>query len=166
MPLTLVSSPLVEPSAALDDASPPSGAPKLDDDSPPSDERALDDDSPSSDELAFDDDSPSSRVIADSLAAQMREVLSSLTPREEKVLRMRFGIGEQTAAAEEEVGQDFEVTRQRIREIEAKALRKLRARQVASEVDAPAAADLGASERDTPDRDTPDHDTPDDDAPA
>ena len=54
------------------------------------------------------------------------QVLATLTPREEKVLRMRFGIGENTDHTLEEVGQDFEVTRERIRQIEAKALRKLR----------------------------------------
>jgi RNA polymerase primary sigma factor len=53
-------------------------------------------------------------------------VLTSLTPREEKVLRMRFGIGEKADHTLEEVGRDFHVTRERIRQIEAKALRKLR----------------------------------------
>jgi DNA-binding CsgD family transcriptional regulator len=60
------------------------------------------------------------------LAEQTRKVLKTLTPREEKVLRMRFGIGEKSDHTLEEVGQDFEVTRERIRQIEAKALRKLR----------------------------------------
>ena len=60
------------------------------------------------------------------LAEQTRRVLKTLTPREEKVLRMRFGIGEKSDHTLEEVGQDFEVTRERIRQIEAKALRKLR----------------------------------------
>ena len=55
-----------------------------------------------------------------------RDVLKSLTPREEKVLRMRFGIGERRDHTLEEIGQDFDVTRERIRQIEAKALRKLR----------------------------------------
>ncbi len=50
----------------------------------------------------------------------------TLTPREEKVLRMRFGIGERSDHTLEEVGQNFDVTRERIRQIEAKALRKLR----------------------------------------
>jgi RNA polymerase primary sigma factor len=65
-------------------------------------------------------------VISMDLAAQTRKVLATLTPREEKVLRMRFGIGERTEHTLEEVGQDFSVTRERIRQIEAKALRKLR----------------------------------------
>jgi RNA polymerase primary sigma factor len=70
--------------------------------------------------------SPSDAVINMNLAEQTRKVLATLTPREEKVLRMRFGIGEKSDHTLEEVGQDFEVTRERIRQIEAKALRKLR----------------------------------------
>ncbi len=70
--------------------------------------------------------SPSEAVISLNLAEQTRKVLATLTPREEKVLRMRFGIGEKSDHTLEEVGQDFEVTRERIRQIEAKALRKLR----------------------------------------
>ena len=69
--------------------------------------------------------SPADAVISLDLAEQTRKVLSTLTPREEKVLRMRFGIGENSDHTLEEVGQDFEVTRERIRQIEAKALRKL-----------------------------------------
>jgi RNA polymerase primary sigma factor len=69
--------------------------------------------------------SPADAVISMNLAEQTRKVLATLTPREEKVLRMRFGIGEKTDHTLEEVGQDFEVTRERIRQIEAKALRKL-----------------------------------------
>ena len=65
-------------------------------------------------------------VINLNLSEQTRKVLSTLTPREEKVLRMRFGIGEKADHTLEEVGQDFLVTRERIRQIEAKALRKLR----------------------------------------
>jgi RNA polymerase primary sigma factor len=53
-------------------------------------------------------------------------ILSTLSPREERVLRMRFGIGTQSDHTLEEVGQQFTVTRERIRQIEAKALRKLR----------------------------------------
>ena len=70
--------------------------------------------------------SPSNAVISMNLSEQTRKVLATLTPREEKVLRMRFGIGEKSDHTLEEVGQDFEVTRERIRQIEAKALRKLR----------------------------------------
>jgi len=70
--------------------------------------------------------SPSDAVIGLNLSEQTRRVLKTLTPREEKVLRMRFGIGEKSDHTLEEVGQDFEVTRERIRQIEAKALRKLR----------------------------------------
>lgn len=70
--------------------------------------------------------SPIDAVINMNLAEQTRKVLATLTPREEKVLRMRFGIGEKSDHTLEEVGQDFEVTRERIRQIEAKALRKLR----------------------------------------
>lgn len=65
-------------------------------------------------------------VSSNSLADQTNKVLSTLTAREEKVLRMRFGIGEKTDHTLEEVGQSFDVTRERIRQIEAKALRKLR----------------------------------------
>jgi RNA polymerase primary sigma factor len=69
---------------------------------------------------------PSEAVININLSEQTRRVLATLTPREEKVLRMRFGIGEKSDHTLEEVGQDFFVTRERIRQIEAKALRKLR----------------------------------------
>jgi len=69
---------------------------------------------------------PSENVIHRNLAEQTRKVLATLTPREERVLRMRFGIGERSDHTLEEVGQDFDVTRERIRQIEAKALRKLR----------------------------------------
>ena len=70
--------------------------------------------------------SPADAVMSITLSEQTRAVLSTLTPREEKVLRMRFGIGEKSDHTLEEVGQDFFVTRERIRQIEAKALRKLR----------------------------------------
>jgi len=70
--------------------------------------------------------SPIEAVIKSNLSESTAKVLATLTPREEKVLRMRFGIGEKSDHTLEEVGQDFEVTRERIRQIEAKALRKLR----------------------------------------
>jgi len=70
--------------------------------------------------------SPSEAAISINLAEQTRKSLATLTPREEKVLRMRFGIGEKADHTLEEVGRDFHVTRERIRQIEAKALRKLR----------------------------------------
>jgi RNA polymerase primary sigma factor len=70
--------------------------------------------------------SPSDAVVNLNLCEQTRMVLATLTPREEKVLRMRFGIGQKADHTLEEVGKDFDVTRERIRQIEAKALRKLR----------------------------------------
>jgi len=70
--------------------------------------------------------SPANAVVNMNLHEQTRRVLATLTPREEKVLRMRFGIGEKSDHTLEEVGQNFDVTRERIRQIEAKALRKLR----------------------------------------
>jgi RNA polymerase primary sigma factor len=70
--------------------------------------------------------SPSEAAIDRNLSEQMRKALNSLTPREAQVLRLRFGIGEKSDHTLEEVGKDFEVTRERIRQIEAKALRKLR----------------------------------------
>jgi RNA polymerase primary sigma factor len=69
---------------------------------------------------------PSEAAVSLNLSEQTRKVLATLTPREEKVLRMRFGIGEKADHTLEEVGKDFAVTRERIRQIEAKALRKLR----------------------------------------
>ena len=70
--------------------------------------------------------SPLEAAIRYDLQRQINGALETLTPREEKVLRKRFGIGEATDHTLEEVGQDFEVTRERIRQIEAKALRKLK----------------------------------------
>ena len=69
---------------------------------------------------------PADAVIHSALAEQTRDLLATLAPREARVLRMRFGIGERSNLTLEEVGADFEVTRERIRQIEAKALRKLR----------------------------------------
>ena len=69
---------------------------------------------------------PQEAVTEQSLTDQTLKVLSTLAPREARVLKMRFGIGERSNHTLEEVGQDFEVTRERIRQIEAKALRKLR----------------------------------------
>ena len=70
--------------------------------------------------------SPSDAVINLNLKEQTESVLKSLTPREEKVIKMRFGVGDGSEHTLEEVGQNFAVTRERIRQIEAKALRKLR----------------------------------------
>ena len=70
--------------------------------------------------------SPSDAAISTNLSEHTRQALATLTPREEKILRMRFGIGEKSEHTLEEVGQDFKVTRERIRQIEAKALTKLR----------------------------------------
>ncbi len=69
---------------------------------------------------------PQEHAISDDLAEQLNKALATLTPREEKVVRMRFGIGEKYDHTLEEVGQTFYVTRERIRQIEAKALRKLK----------------------------------------
>ena len=75
-----------------------------------------------------DDDSPAPQDAAayTMLKEQLAEVMSTLTPREAKVLRLRFGLDDGKARTLEEVGKEFEVTRERIRQIEAKALRKLR----------------------------------------
>ena len=70
--------------------------------------------------------SPAEAVINLNLKEQTDSVLKSLTPREEKVIKMRFGVGDGSEHTLEEVGQNFAVTRERIRQIEAKALRKLR----------------------------------------
>ena len=75
-----------------------------------------------------DDDAPAPAEVAafTLLKEQLMEVLDTLTPREEKVLRLRFGLDDGKARTLEEVGREFNVTRERIRQIEAKALRKLR----------------------------------------
>ena len=72
------------------------------------------------------DVSPAEAVINLNLKEQTENVLRTLTPREEKVIKMRFGVGDGSEHTLEEVGQSFAVTRERIRQIEAKALRKLR----------------------------------------
>jgi RNA polymerase primary sigma factor len=70
--------------------------------------------------------SPVDAVMHTNLREQTQSVLKTLTPREEKVLKMRFGVGGGSEHTLEEVGQNFTVTRERIRQIESKALRKLR----------------------------------------
>ena len=69
---------------------------------------------------------PIDSAVHSNLRLTTTRILSTLTPREERVLRMRFGIGMNTDHTLEEVGQQFSVTRERIRQIEAKALRKLK----------------------------------------
>ncbi len=71
-------------------------------------------------------EAPSDHIEEAALREQIDEVLSTLTPREEKVIRMRYGIGEPTHYSLEEIGSRFALTRERIRQIEIKALRKLR----------------------------------------
>jgi RNA polymerase primary sigma factor len=71
-------------------------------------------------------DSPAELTGQSILRDQMEEVLSTLAPREKKVLMLRFGIGDGTPRTLEEVGKEFAVTRERVRQIEAKALRKMR----------------------------------------
>jgi len=70
--------------------------------------------------------SPESRIENNALKRQFAEVLATLTPREEKVIRLRYGLDDEKPKTLEEVGRIFNVTRERIRQIEAKALRKLR----------------------------------------
>jgi len=70
--------------------------------------------------------SPAEAASDSRLREETRVVLGTLTPREEKVVRMRFGVGERSDHTLEEVGREFQVTRERIRQIEAKALKKLR----------------------------------------
>ena len=77
-------------------------------------------------DLADEGPSPEYGVIASDLKTAVENALLSLTPREERVLRKRFGIGLKTDYTLEEVGVEFSVTRDRIRQIEAKALRKLK----------------------------------------
>ncbi|MFP4601215.1 MAG: sigma-70 family RNA polymerase sigma factor, partial [Persicimonas sp.] len=77
---------------------------------------------------------PAEEAFTQNLKDETIGLLASLTPREEKILRMRFGIGEKTDHTLEEVGQDFNLTRERIRQIEAKALQKLRQPDRANEL--------------------------------
>ena len=70
--------------------------------------------------------SPLDAAISVSLAQRVRDVLATLSPRERKVLRLRFGIDDDNERTLQVVGQDFGVSRERIRQIEAQALRKLR----------------------------------------
>ena len=69
---------------------------------------------------------PAEAAAATLLKEQLNEVLDTLTDREQKGLRLRFGMNDGRARTLEEVGKEFDVTRERIRQIEAKALRKLR----------------------------------------
>ena len=79
-------------------------------------------------EFIIDEKSPNAEKYSldDGLVMAVSRVLRTLTPREEKILRMRFGIGEKSDYTLEEVGLDFNVTRERIRQIEAQALERLR----------------------------------------
>ena len=70
--------------------------------------------------------SPTESAAQDILKAQLMAVIETLTPREQKVIRLRYGLDDNHARTLEEVGKEFNVTRERIRQIEAKALRKLR----------------------------------------
>jgi RNA polymerase primary sigma factor len=69
---------------------------------------------------------PSEKVLAETLELQTRGVLATLTPREETILRMRFGIGHGLEYTLEEIGREFQITRERVRQIESGGLRKLR----------------------------------------
>ena len=80
----------------------------------------------SPDSLPSPETGPHERSCKINLAEQTRKVLADLTPREEKVLKMRFGIGKKRDQTLEEIGNDFAVTKERIRNIEAKALQRLR----------------------------------------
>ena len=75
-----------------------------------------------------DENAPAPAELASNamMREQLQEVLHTLTPREEKVIRLRFGLEDGQAHTLEEVGKEFNVTRERIRQIEAKALRKIR----------------------------------------
>ena len=77
-------------------------------------------------DLVDDGPSPEDSAILSELKTNTTEALATLTPREERVLRKRFGIGLPTDYTYEEIGQEFSVTRERIRQIETKALNKLK----------------------------------------
>jgi len=77
-------------------------------------------------DLADDGPTPEDNAILSELKTATTEALATLKPREERILRQRFGIGLPTDYTFEEIGQEFSVTRERIRQIEAKALRKLK----------------------------------------
>ena len=85
-----------------------------------------DSDSTVGDFIETQGDGPNLNIEAQALRQEIADALSGLTPREEKVIRMRFGIGEPTHYSLEEIGERFNLTRERIRQIETKALRKLR----------------------------------------
>ena len=78
--------------------------------------------------------SPLDAALSEDLRQQASQVLETLSPREEQIVRMRFGIGEESARTLEEVGRSFSVTRERIRQIEAGAMRKLRHRSRATKL--------------------------------
>ena len=79
-------------------------------------------------DFIVDENAPAPAEVASNamMREQLQEVLHTLTPREEKVIRLRFGLEDGQAHTLEEVGKEFNVTRERIRQIEAKALRKIR----------------------------------------
>jgi RNA polymerase primary sigma factor len=87
--------------------------------------------------------SPAEAVMAVDLKEQTAYVLSTLSPREERIIRLRFGLEDGSERTLEEVGQDFQVTRERIRQIEAKALRKLRHSSRSHKLKAFLASDVG-----------------------
>jgi RNA polymerase primary sigma factor len=74
--------------------------------------------------------SPDAHVHRNELTRELDRILSTLTPREQTVIRLRFGIGQDEPRTLEQVGQSLSVTRERIRQIEAKALKKLKAPEV------------------------------------
>jgi RNA polymerase primary sigma factor len=101
--------------------------------------------------------SPSDTVASNDLKERVREVLKTLTPREEKVLKMRFGIDVASEHTLEEVGRDFSVTRERIRQIEVKALRKLRHPSRSSPLQAFVNSEIDLSDEETYDEEDDDN---------